>query len=203
MDLETKVKKANFENILSKKGYAYFTKGTYNLNIIGIRSNARTNNNVFDDFIVIEYCNSKGKKCKDIYPITTNPGTYYLKTPMNNKGCAILVLGQYRGCWTIGKHKGQYEALVQRKPIKVYRDNNKDSVLDCTTSPVEEGIFGVNIHKAGVNSVLVNNWSAGCQVFKKSADFYNFMTLCKLQTKAGFGSNFTYTLIDEKDLELD
>ena len=29
---------ANFKEILERKGYAYFTKGQYNLNIIGIRN---------------------------------------------------------------------------------------------------------------------------------------------------------------------
>lgn len=35
----TKCENANLAKILEKKGYTFFTKGSYNLNIIGIRSN--------------------------------------------------------------------------------------------------------------------------------------------------------------------
>ena len=79
---------------------------------------------------------------------------------------------------------------------------NKDNVLDYN-SKCESGMFGINIHKAGVNSKLVDNWSAGCQVFKTWSDFDTFMTLCHLQEQCGKSNKFTYTLIDEKDLGFD
>ena len=66
---------------------------------------------------------------RKIYPITTDPGFKSRTNPMNNSGCAILAPNQYRGCWTFGYHKGRYEALVQTKPVKVYRDNNKERVV--------------------------------------------------------------------------
>ena len=62
------------------------------------------------------------------------------------------------------------------------------------------GKFGINIHKAGENSNEVNNWSAGCQVFKKSKDFAEFMELVKKQ-KNLYGNTFTYTLIDKRAVE--
>jgi hypothetical protein len=62
-------------------------------------------------------------------------------------------------------------------------------------------VFGINIHKAGVDSVQVNNWSEGCQVFKRTADFNQFMLLAK-KAAALHGNRFTYTLITSNDFAL-
>lgn len=198
MELINKINLTNFEELFKKLGYKYFNTGKYNLNIIGIRSSNKESNK-FDDYLVVEYINYNDNIVKKVYPITTDPGTYYLNNPLNVDGTSILVPGQYRGCWQIGYHQGKYEALVQRKPVKVYRDNNKDNDLDHTDNIVE-GMFGINIHKAGANSKQVDKWSAGCQVFAKEKDFEDFMTLCHYQLDLGHGKTFTYTLIDEKDL---
>lgn len=203
MTLLEKINKTNFKKVLRKLGYVYFTKNSFNLNIIGIRSNERDNNNIFDDYIVVEYYNSDRKVIRYVFPCTTNPGRYYLQNPTNRKGCAILVPGQYRRAYTFGLHQGKYRALVQSKAVKVYRDNNRDRTLDMNPDTIEEGFFGINIHKAGTNSNIIENWSAGCQVLKKEQDFANFMSLCYLQSNYKLGNKFTYTLIDEKDLGLD
>lgn len=198
--LKIKVLNTDFEKLFKKKGYTYFSNGGYNLNIIGIRSGEHKDNNSFDDLIVVEYKNNSNVKFMFIHAITTNPGIKSLKELKNSKGCAILVPGQYRGCWTIGYHQGKYRALVQYKPVKVYRDKNKDNILDMNENSIDEGIFGINIHKAGKNSSIVDNWSAGCQVFANEDDFNAFMELCDNQIRNGKCRTFTYTLIDEKDL---
>jgi hypothetical protein len=95
-------------------------------------------------------------------------------------------------------HQGKYEALKQKANVKVYRDANKDMNYD--ESKIQEGIFGINIHKAGADSTYVENWSEGCQVFKKSADFDAFMVICKKAAALG-GNSFTYTLIESKDIK--
>ena len=122
---------------------------------------------------------------------------------LNPKGTAILVPGQYRGCWQIGLHNGKYEALVQKKPVSVYRDGNKDLIYDLDPKKIDKGVFGINIHRSNPygESATVDNWSAGCQVFASSKDFKEFMELCGKQ-KAMYGNSFTYTLLDEKDLGL-
>ena len=66
-------------------------------------------------------------------------------------------------------------------------------------SKVDTGIFGINIHKAGVDSTFVENWSEGCQVFKRSAEFDAFMVIAK-KAAAIHGNKFTYTLIESKDI---
>ena len=200
-----KVAKTDIKKIMRKKGYAYFTKGLYNLNIIGIRKdNNKKITNKYDDILVVIYQTSKGWT-KDYYNITTEPGDYYMRKQLGNpKGTAILVPGQYRGCWEIGKHNGKYTALVQKKPVKVYRDGNKDDVYDMQPETINNGLFGINIHRSnqGFTRDTVDMYSAGCQVFNDYNDFNRFIATCKEQSKL-YGNSFTYTLLDEKDLELD
>lgn len=195
-----KIKSADFSKILVDKGYVYFTNGKYNLNIIGIRKAGTKVTNQFDDYIVVEYIDVYGIKTREIFPATTDPGLSNIKKPLSRKGCAILVPGQYRGCWTIGYHKGKYEALVQSKPVKVYRDGDLDNTYDFNPKTIEEGIYGINIHKAGNNSTIVNGWSAGCQVLANRRDFDELMKLAHRQYSNGYGKTFTYTLINEEDL---
>ena len=194
---------ADYEKIFKEKGYAYFTRGEYNLNIIGVRSDNKNKvTNLYDDLLVVVYKTPTGRWQRVTYPITTEPGLYYMtKGQMNPKGTAILVPGQYRGCWQLGLHKGKYKALVQRKDIKVYRDGNKDDIYDMSPTKIDKGIFGVNIHRSNefVKSTYINNYSAGCQVFADPHDFKRFIALCEKQ-KQLYGNTFTYTLLDESDL---
>jgi hypothetical protein len=180
------------------KNYKFFESGDYNLNIIGIRNSDTGNKvtNVFDDLLTVSY------KIGDVWHFkkwaaTTDPGTKGVKEFHNAQGVARLVPGQYRGSHAIGLHQGKYEALKQAKPVKVYRDANKDMTYD--TKLITEGIYGINIHKAGADSTYVENWSEGCQVFKKSADFDEFMALVK-KAATLHGNSFTYTLLESKDL---
>ena len=95
------------ESVMSRKGYAYFKNGDYNLNIIGIRSEQGGKvTNRFDDFMLVTWYVG-GVLNSRVYAITTEPGRYYMKDKLgNSKGTAILVPGQYRGCWQIGLHNG-------------------------------------------------------------------------------------------------
>jgi hypothetical protein len=183
---------------MKAKGYAFFENGDYNINIIGIRNSDTGSKvtNVFDDLLTVSY------KTGDVWHFkkwaaTTDPGTKGVKEFHNAQGVARLVPGQYRGSHAIGLHQGKYEALKQAKAVKVYRDANKDMTYD--TKLITEGIYGINIHKAGADSTYVENWSEGCQVFKKSADFDEFMALVK-KAATLHGNSFTYTLLESKDL---
>jgi hypothetical protein len=199
--LYDKVLAANFSKVLTNKGYVYFTNGKYNLNLIGIRRAGNAVTNKFDDYIVAEYVDMYGIKSKDIFPATTEPGMSSMTKPVSYKGCAILVPGQYRGAWKLGYHQGKYEAIVQYKTLPVYRDNNKDKVYDFDNKTIEEGVFGINIHKAGTHSTQVDNWSAGCQVLANKDDFDKLMKLAHRQISQGYGKLFTYTLLNEEDLK--
>ena len=178
------------------KGYAVFTNGDYNLNITGIRSPQRVAN-AFDDRLCVTY------KVNDIwttetYEITSDPGSPYLLRPINNYGCAVLAPGQWRGCYTIGKHRGQYLALVQSGKVKVFRDNNRDNIIDMDPETLQEGYFGINIHKRDGTSDTVNGASAGCQVFRYEKEFDRMMWLAGKQVSERGFKTFTYTLLEEE-----
>jgi hypothetical protein len=188
------------EAAIKSKGYVWFEGAKdYDLNIVGVRNSATGNKvtNVFDDTMTVSY-KIKGQWVFKQWQCTTDPGTKGVKEFHNVNGVARLVEGQYRGSHTIGLHQGKYEALKQAKPVKVYRDANKDMTYD--ESKTETGVFGINIHKAGADSTYVENWSEGCQVFKKSADFDSFMVIAKEAAKV-HGSSFTYTLIESADIK--
>ena len=180
---------------LRNKGYVLYDK-PYQLNIVGVRKDS-TEPNKFDDLIYVFYKNDKGDWEGKYFTATTDPGTYYLKNPLSNLGTAILKQGQYIDSYAIGKHKGQYDALVQVKPVTVIRDYDRNAILDFNNGREEKGLFGINIHKAGRDSKDVNTWSAGCQVFQKSDDFNTFMNLARKHRELN-GNKFTYTLIDER-----
>ncbi len=197
-----KYTKEQVEKAVKAKGYVWFedaaNKG-FDLNIVGIRNSATGTKvtNVFDDAISVSY-KENGVWIYKEWVNTTDPGTKGVKEYHNAAGVARLVPGQYRGSHTLGLHQGKYEALKQQKPVKVYRDANRDMNYDETK--IQEGVFGINIHKAGADSTYVENWSEGCQVFKRSADFEAFMKICR-KARDTHGNSFTYTLIESTDIK--
>lgn len=191
------------KNAVESKGYKWFEGGDYNLNIVGVRNSDThgTVTNKFDDKLTVSYSVDGEMKYHE-FDATTDPGSHWEKNLLNKDGVAILVPNQYRGSHEIRKHQGKYEALCQKKPVKVYRDNNKDGKYDMLEENIHEGIFGINIHKAGSRvegSTQIDKWSAGCQVFSKESDFDQLMELAH-KAKNLYGNSFTYTLIESKDL---
>ncbi len=179
-------------------GHVVFDHGDFDLNIFGIRCNL--NYNAFDDLLGCAYLEDGHWKV-EYWPATTDPGHYHLENPQNVKGTAILVPGQYRGVWALDLHRKQYTALCQRNgPVRVYRDANRDTILDLNSNEITEGFYGINIHKAGKVSTQVDRWSAGCQVFAREADFQRLLKLCRTQIALRGWDKFTYTLIDKRDL---
>lgn len=178
-------------------GHVIFLSGQYNLNIIGVRTSDMTPN-VFNDWLYVVYKDESDQWVELRYQITTDPGLYYLNNPANVKGTAILKPGQYRGSHELGQHRGQYDALVQRRPVTVYRDQNKDDVFDMSADTEDTGYFGINIHRSNSKreSTQVDRWSAGCQVFANPNEYAMFIELCKRSAQQ-WGDTFTYTLIEE------
>ena len=194
------------ENTVKQKGYKWFddeNNKTYDVNIVGVRNSSTGNKvtNVFDDHLTISFKDENNDWQFFCWSATTDPGKKSMlewkKMGISN-GCARLVAGQYRGVWSIDKHQGKYDALCQRNGnVKVYRDTDLD--LEYDENKITEGMFGINIHKSGQDSTWVENWSAGCQVFKRSKDFDEFMKICKKASKI-HGNKFSYTLIESTDI---
>jgi hypothetical protein len=191
------------EAAVKAKGYAWFNDDankSYDVNIVGVRNMATGQKvtNVFDDHLTISFKDETGAWQFYCWMATTDPGKKGVLQYHNKDGVARLVANQYRGSHTIRLHQGKYEALGQQKPMKVYRDSNKD--LNYDETKVTEGVYGINIHKAGQDSTWVENWSEGCQVFKRVKDFDEFMKICKKARKI-HGNSFTYTLLQSTDIK--
>lgn len=196
------------QKIMDKKGYVFFDTGIFNVNIVGVRSsNQRANE--FDDTMLLIYRNKKKEWEVITSVITTDPGDYYLvDNPVNSKGTAILVPDQYRSVYQVDTHassnqKFAHEALCQRgNTVKVWRDNNRDNVLDHDPESIDEGWFGINIHRSKSSGAAnyVGAYSAGCQTFKNSTNFKLFMDVVK-RSRDRYGNSFTYTLLEEQDFK--
>jgi len=194
------MKKITVKNLISslkKLGFKVFETGEYNLNLVGIRSKDETTN-TFNDVLAVFFKNA-GEWVLFQFPITTDPGQFYLEHPLSVHGCAIVKPGQYPGLWTLGFHRAQYKALVQTGDVTVFRDNNQDKVLDFENP--QTGRFGINLHRAAKagESQVVHKWSAGCQVMANPFDFDVLMSVCE-KSASVWGNSFTYTLINETDL---
>lgn len=179
-------------------GHTVFRTGAYNVNIIGVRTASRVANK-FDDFLHLVYKDDGGNWIDHQFSITTDAGTYWLENPSRVEGTAILVAGQYRGAYKLGLHRGKYTALVQRGgAVKVYRDDNRDDVLDHDPESVTEGYFGINIHRASATreSRNVEKWSAGCQVFADPKEYSIFISVCE-KAQSIWGDFFSYTLLED------
>lgn len=118
-------------------------------------------------------------------------------------GTAILKTGQYRGAYQLGRHGSgawQHDALIQVKPVTIYRDANRDAILD-TDVKETTGLYGINIHAASLWQDLdrIGEYSAGCQVLRRAIDLAKLVDLCRQQIRHIGVNSFTYTLLDESD----
>ena len=192
------------EAAVKAKDYKWFENGDYNVNIVGIRNMATGTRvtNKFDDHITISY-KDEGEWKFHCYECTTDPGDDWMDNPMLDKGCAILVPGQYRGSHKLRLHQGRYLALGQHRSVKVYRDRDKDGHYDFDPSTIDEGLFCINIHRAtkyaGKTSTYVDKWSAGCQVIASNDDWHSFLDICQT-ARDKWDNNFTYTLLTSDDI---
>lgn len=183
------MKKPTVEEL--KKIFAANKYTWLDFHLVGIRSKANLPNQFDDLFGVVNGTNVSWYSC------TTNPGTHWLKNILNPKGAALLKCGQYYNTWKIGLHQGKYEALIQHRPVTVFRDGNLNEISE-ETSITEIGMFGINIHRANETMIskLIDKWSAGCQVLNNPADFKALLELCK----ASKLTEFTYTLLKEENI---
>lgn len=184
------------------KGYVWFNDDknkSFDVNIIGIRNSATGSEvtNLFDDTIVLAYKEYGVWKFYQ-WQATTEPGRKGMLQGKASGGVAFLVPGQYRKSHAIGFHQGRYKALRQIGNLRLYRDGDKDLEFD-KDKITECSNCGVNIHMAGDDSTFVENWSEGCQVFKRKKDFLQFMAICA-QAALIHGNAFTYTLLESSDI---
>lgn len=184
-------------SIYKSKGFIWQDKAGM-MNIGGVRSNDKTPD-VFNDFLFAAYKDENGVNNVSVMPGTTDPGTYWLKNPMNPGGCFVLCPGQYPQSHTPGLHRGT-TALVQVGCLTGWRDKNKDGIVDEGGETITGADYGVNIHSMGERLTVIYNWSAGCQGASIS-DILHLVTLVKKQVAAWpeCGECIDYTLLKEDD----
>lgn len=153
------------KELFKDKGYSYNEEG---INIMAFRLGDTITDYTTDLFVVTN------KSTLIIVPCSTKAGKYWIQNPITYggiTGTAILLEGQYKQCWQFVTATNwqtlwlQTPYFNQIKPVKIYRDANRDFKVDRDV-PIQEGLFGINIHTAGLN-YLVWNWSAGCIVIPR------------------------------------
>ena len=111
---------------------------------------------------------------------TTNAGSYGLKhfEEYNHLGCAVLksdviVYDSHK----VGLHKGK-PAYRQAKGFPYFRDNNRNNRAE-EMGPEFNDIILANVHRAGVNSTVIKNWSTACLVTANLTKFLVFLDYMK------------------------
>lgn len=136
----------------------------------------------FDDKAFTYECFGATKKPKFIMARngTTNAGSYGLKQfhEYNHLGCAVLksdviVYDSHK----FGKHKGK-DAYRQSKGFPYFRDNNKNNRAEEIGTEFSDIILA-NVHRAGVNSTVIKNWSTACLVTANLQKFLDFLAYMK------------------------
>jgi hypothetical protein len=204
--------KNQIEKAVKSKGYVWYENA---VNIVGVRNSSDVDQfvklsrvtNAFDDKILLIFKQAGSWKIYQ-WEATTDPGLkaalqvgLQYKDPETGRikikspqGLAVMKPGQYADAYSFGRHKEKYPALEQTGNVTVYRDTQRDAFFQ--KSKEQTGVFGINIHKAGADSTYVENWSEGCQVFKREDDFNLFLSLLEKSKQ----NRFTYTLIESKDI---
>ena len=185
---------------MKAKGYKIFTANGVP-NIVGIRNVIKETNQFIDKCHV--WWTENGKEQSHVYTITTRPGKHYLENPINDKGAGILVPGQYLNIWELGMHRGKQFALCQRGgSVKVYRDNNKNDIIDIVPGSIDEGWFGIDGHHAGEDDAdEIGYYSAGCQVWRFHGAHNSLMNQFNSFSKKYNFKRFSYTLLLQEDFK--
>lgn len=190
-----------------KKGYKFYTRGNFNVNLFGIRMD-NVLDNKFSDFLGIAYY-VNDRATLIVIPATTCPGLYGGHAAMNPRpgGVAIIKPGQYIGSHQfIDSYTGwlKYPYFQQVGKLTIWRDGDKDTEIDPTNEQFSEG-DGINIHMMSNDEVIesknaiVNNWSEGCNGAVKKEFKKLFAAVRECVTRYGF--NFTYTLFEKADFQ--
>ena len=186
---------------MQSKGYIVYDKIGL-LNIVGMRTkDDGTVTNKFDDIIYVFFRNDNNNWELIEYVVTTTPG-FKPKTSELPKKVAILALGQYIDQYKIGLHQGKKDHRCLKYAKSIVHRNDKDGSYNYKAS-TQEGSFGINIHRSNKSGSGNNvfNWSEGCQVFKKSNQFDQFIKLCEKQETSTNKNTFTYTLCRKSDFD--
>lgn len=189
----------NVKAILAKKGYPFFEKGDFNLNFGGIRSEERVANK-FDDFLYLYY-RDRGEWRFWVFEATLDPGTFWLKNPMSAGGAGIIAPNFYRGLFQFGPPFHGVDCLRQKTAIQIYRDDNRDNIIDLDPKTLQWGFFGIFEHEsyqATEEPENVDKSSAACVVPRRKRDHQTIMAIVKKAILI-WGNSISFAVLEEKD----
>lgn len=152
--------------------------------LIWIRTDNKLSN-TFDDFVVLMVLN----EIELIFKATTTAGDFYIFNPITSggiTGTAVTKPQQERNSHQFCNSFLGMPYFKQQRPIMIYRDWNKDRIID--TLKQNYGMFGIHLHHMGAGN-LINNWSAGCNGTSKS----DWARICEYFNE---GEWVDYNLID-------
>lgn len=199
------MKKPTIEKIhevMRKNNMTVFTK-PFDVTLGGIRTKDNVAN-TFNDWLFASYWNDKKELISVIVAGTTDAGLTARLKPTNPKGVVIIQHGiQHRGVYRLENpkvvpsergHKGK-QAFRQIRPMKYWRDNNKNIFLE-TGSNEESTLSFTNGHDMGTKGFQVNNWSEGCwgSTEKNMQLLYD---MGWLQFNNGLGRIFSFAMLHE------
>lgn len=180
------------------KGYKWFEKGDYNLNLIFVREDDFSNKYTDTAYIVYKVA---GEWVLKQFRCSVDAGDYYIFktmiTYLGVKGTAVKKEGQNVGAYTFidnnnNTHKSPH--LKQTKAITIYRDGIANRVLNRDKEQTSKD-FGTNIHRATGTSIW--NWSAGCTVIPEP-DYTVYFDVIRRSARR-YGNVFTETILNKTD----
>jgi hypothetical protein len=185
--------------LYARHGYRFY-EGPYNVNNYGRRNKDLVTVDKFNDIRGIAYQDAFGNQINLEWACTTKPGLAPLSgKAMNPNGVAILIPGFYQKCWVIGKHKGQYPALVQNGSgvFNVWRDNDKDGKFDFG-GKVYTDVTGLNDHTTREYQITnVGSFSEGCVVTQDDKEHQIKMAICQRSAEL-YSPVFSFALFQDE-----
>lgn len=116
---------------------------------------------------------------------TTEPGRYYTVNPMDKRGAARIGFGYHPHAWAEGFHKGKHIALIQKAPVRISRDANRDGKRSKKEPEYASPPVGINHHSTfdGFKSDSIGKHGAGCLVGEKMAPHITFIQMLRLDPR--------------------
>lgn len=178
-----------------------FPARDYELLLHAVRSESRTPG-TYDDLLYV--CRKVGERLDGwVVAFNCDPSPKYLVNPVrmarNRGGAAILCHPQQITNYVHAPHMGKVRgSLCQYKPtgpVDVWRDGNRDRVLDLSGPAVrrDRGMFGINLHRGGAKQT----GSAGCQTYPPAL-WQWFEGLFDAQDKHVGPRSYSYAITSEE-----
>lgn len=190
------VKNYSSQEIISRviglDSYKYIPKGYW---IVGVRSNEDSYNEFDDKFFLM-----LNDKIVTIATGTTHSGGYGLLNfaKWNKNGTGVVKSDEiYYGLYqksdgkNVRHHKGKQKCLRMVKPVKHYRDGNKNKKVEEIGKIYVSNIhanFHTNSHSAtkGVVNWAIGGWSTACQVINDISKYYEIIDTIPYNTLVSY-----------------